>query len=715
MLPPVAGRAGSLPSLTRTPPPFRPAALASPTGAASAMSLAAPPPPLSSSLSPALSPAASASLEGDGPSSPTPPQLQQASFSSSGSRMGTALRPSSATQRRPLPAMAVAGSSGSTAASLAPAWAAHGGGGGGSGAHSGTSAPLAGAAAGAAAVGAGPGREAYERAVACRKEQAKLYVLKGLPVLAACCALSVDDPDAAVGLLLRGHMEELAVALALALRPAPVQLQPQPQYGSGGGYALQGGLGDLPGGMAALTLYAGGPGPLASRSRALLTLAAKCEAGGDAPTAAELLRAAGARGEQLAQLACRCRGAVPEAQLAALYRSLGLADPASYGPAAERALAQPLPGPDPWDTVRALLLANRQEAGADRALAGVRRMLQEGGRPRVHAGQPQWDGAWLAINSLWPAALPRAVWQDVFAAAVYLGCCAAWEQGYVAVGLYLARVLMSWCSTGVTPPVPQQRLTEEVAEALDVLVAQQGPDARDMLQELLATAYLGNTWIQDLLRGRLARLSMATGGPPAGRVSRAGGGSGSGGDGPPSPSRVPAGLAAASGSLSRRAAGSGIDLCGATSGPGGPGALRGALLLAPALAPQQPAAASGDSGSSSPLGATPAPPRRVSSPGPLSLSAIPAAAAAATAPSPPWAPAFLQDLARGPVVVAGARMPSRPPSGALVTSVVSGAAIRGPVMQLDDGVSYVSLSEAVMLARVMRYSPLGSGKLLRVL
>ncbi len=74
------------------------------------------------------------------------------------------------------------------------------------------------------------------------------------------------------------------------------------------------------------------------------------------------------------------------------------------------------------------------------------------------------------------------------------------------------------------------------------------------------------------------------------------------------------------------------------------------------------------------------------------------------------------DLARGMVVAAAAHVPSRPAgsSGALPTSVVSGAPIRGAALVLDDGESYVSVSEAIMLRRVMSYSPLGTGKLLRL-
>lgn len=76
--------------------------------------------------------------------------------------------------------------------------------------------------------------------------------------------------------------------------------------------------------------------------------------------------------------------------------------------------------------------------------------------------------------------------------------------------------------------------------------------------------------------------------------------------------------------------------------------------------------------------------------------------------------ASLLELAVGPVVAAAAHVPSRPLGRSLPVSVVSGGAIRGALVVLDDGVSCVSLSEAVMLSRAMRYSPLGTGSVLRV-
>ncbi|GIL62269.1 hypothetical protein Vafri_16560 [Volvox africanus] len=109
----------------------------------------------------------------------------------------------------------------------------------------------------------------------------------------------------------------------------------------------------------------------------------------------------------------------------------------------------------------------------------------------------------------------------------------------------------------------------------------------------------------------------------------------------------------------------------------------------------------------------------------VALSALqPAVAAAAAAGGgggggSGGAAATLVDLARGPVVVAAAHVPTRSSSsmvasGGLPMSAVSGVAIRGAAVQLDDRTTWLSLSEALALRRVMLYSPLGSGRLLLV-
>lgn len=92
-------------------------------------------------------------------------------------------------------------------------------------------------------------------------------------------------------------------------------------------------------------------------------------------------------------------------------------------------------------------------------------------------------------------------------------------------------------------------------------------------------------------------------------------------------------------------------------------------------------------------------------------------ALSASAASTPAAAAALQDPAWGAVTAAGQFVPCRPMAsgGTLPRSVVSGEPVLGAAVQLDEnGLQYASLSEAVMLSRVMRYSPLGSGKVLTV-
>lgn len=89
----------------------------------------------------------------------------------------------------------------------------------------------------------------------------------------------------------------------------------------------------------------------------------------------------------------------------------------------------------------------------------------------------------------------------------------------------------------------------------------------------------------------------------------------------------------------------------------------------------------------------------------------------AVACASPQTMAALDDPSWGPVIAAGQFVPCRPVAsgGTLPRSVVSGEAISGAVVQLDEnGLQYASLSEAIMLSRVMRYNPLGSGKVLVV-
>jgi hypothetical protein len=66
------------------------------------------------------------------------------------------------------------------------------------------------------------------------------------------------------------------------------------------------------------------------------------------------------------------------------------------------------------------------------------------------------------------------------------------------------------------------------------------------------------------------------------------------------------------------------------------------------------------------------------------------------------------------VVPAGSCLPFRGP-GSSSRSAVSGKAIAGPWVLLDDGSSPASLAEGVMLAQVMRCGPYGCGKVLQLL
>lgn len=74
-----------------------------------------------------------------------------------------------------------------------------------------------------------------------------------------------------------------------------------------------------------------------------------------------------------------------------------------------------------------------------------------------------------------------------------------------------------------------------------------------------------------------------------------------------------------------------------------------------------------------------------------------------------------RELALRLVTVTGSNLPSRPPPGFLRRSVVTGQIIKGPGFLMDDGFSAVSLSEAVMLSRVLVVSPTGSGKRMAVI
>lgn len=115
---------------------------------------------------------------------------------------------------------------------------------------------------------AAPGREAFDRVVSVRLSQAQSYLSQGLPLHAACCALSVDDLVGAVGLLMRGAAEDVALAVVLAAGAA----------GASGGGAAGGGAGMLQG----------------VRSQVLLAAAKRSEASEDYLTAAELLKQVGA-------------------------------------------------------------------------------------------------------------------------------------------------------------------------------------------------------------------------------------------------------------------------------------------------------------------------------------------------------------------------------------------------------------------------------------
>ncbi|EFJ53255.1 hypothetical protein VOLCADRAFT_115828 [Volvox carteri f. nagariensis] len=493
------------------------------------------------------------------------------------------------------------------------------------------------AAGGGGGGGSGPTRLSFERAVAVRMAQARAFLARGLPLQAACCALTVDDLAGAVGMLLRGGLEDMALALVQGLsRPATAAAAAAAAAAaSGGGGGGAPGCGAFGVGLESSRIGSGGGGGGAEsaaaaaallRPRVLAAAAYRREAAGDYLTAAELIK----------QLASR------------VFGYLGLREPGQYAAAAEVPGAVAVDAAAGWEGVRRLLLAGQQAAAADRALAGVRRLLEAD--ERVSLLSSEWELAWGAVNSLEASALGGAVWSRVFSHAVYLGALLCLEQGCAAAGLYLVRVLEDWAAK------QPSRLAAEVSEALDeclALPAYGSPgEVREALLELLL-APPGSAWLQGVIQSRLAsveaRLPSTRGSattPPPGRSIRSpphqprgGGGGGGSAEGP---------VASSSSFCANR-------LCGVTSATAS-------------------AAAAG-----------------------VSLAA----------------------LSRGPVVVVAAHVPSRSSSsmvasGGLPTSAVSGTAIRGAAVQLDDGATWLSLSEALAIRRVMSYSPVGSGRLLLV-
>eukprot|EP00198_Chlamydomonas_reinhardtii_P008750 XP_001698087.1 predicted protein [Chlamydomonas reinhardtii] len=336
-----------------------------------------------------------------------------------------------------------------------------------------------------------------------------------------------------------------------------------------------------------------------------------------------------------------------------VFAALGLQEHAVYSAPAATAAAGASAASGSWDGFRALLLGGAAEAAAEWALKAAGKLVDGGRRPSLTS--PEWEQAWAAVNSLAPSALGRSMWLEVFGLALYAGAMAALEQGSAAVGLYLVRVLEAWAAStpGACLPVSQARLAAEVSEGLDACLGLPGVCggcSGAEVREVLSELLAAPQGSQWMQGMLQARLAAA-------EARMAGGG---GATPPMSPPFV-------AGRSSQSTGG------GADDGPGGPSlvALAGSSILM-----------------------------------------------------------TLADLARGPVVVAAAHVPSRSTgtaSGALPVSVVSGGAIRGPAVALDGesvgsdesgsggrSSAFVSLSEAVALRRVLTYSPLFSGKLLRL-
>ncbi|GLI61761.1 hypothetical protein VaNZ11_004229 [Volvox africanus] len=707
-LPPLMGRGGTLPSLNRSPslrpPPLTPIQMSS---AVAAVAAAAPSSPLSTHFfiasrpsSPPTNIGGSVGALAEAGIMPLPVPLASPAIVTVPSAQPAA--PSS--PRMPTPPSGSRLASSLTIRQSRCAAASGGGGGGGGGT--------------AVADACGrSSREAFDRAVRVRCAQARGFLAQGLPLQAACCALTVDDVVGAVGLLLRGGQEEMALALVSGLT------RPIATFQNAGGPAAAGGpdgglasvaygvgvesisisLGGGGGGGGTGTAGSGGTEAAAAvlRPQVLVAAACKREAAGDYLTAAELLKQVPSRTDLRDLLAGRCHAHADPTTAARVFRCLGLKEPQHYAAAAELPGALATDAAAGWEGVRRLLLAGQQAAAADRALAAVRRLVESG--ERVAVLSPEWQQAWGVINSLEASALGEATWARVFCHAAYLGALLALEQGYAGVGMYLVRVLEDWVikQPDAELPVPQARLAAEVSEALDECLALPAYGSPGEVHEALLELVLappGSSWMQGMLQARLAKLESrlplahlsstpTSAGVRSIRSPLQGGGGGSGGvEGLMSPS------ASSSSLLARRIGGtsfnnsvrlSSLEL-GASSG-------RFSIALS-ALQPAVAAAVAAGGGG-----------------GGVGGGGGSGAGGAAT----------LVDLARGPVVVAAAHVPTRSSSsmiatGGLPMSAVSGVAIRGAAVQLDDRTTWLSLSEALALRRVMLYSPLGTGRLLLV-
>ncbi|KAG2502174.1 hypothetical protein HYH03_000661 [Edaphochlamys debaryana] len=701
-LPPVMLRSGTLPALGRRPVPLAP--LQPP-------SLPPGPPPLPSPSPsiPAAEPSAlSQSAELAVPPSPTrQPPMSPSGAGAALLSSASGMAPAPPSGLRSGPAMRLRGSQTAAVASPSPA---------------GPSATSMGGT--ISSSGAGVARpEGLDRAISVRAAQARVLSSQGLPVPAACCALSVDEVAGAVGLLLRGDQAELALALVSALT-RPVGGYMAAAAGAGGVLGAWGVGPALPAGAGVEAVAA------ALRPRVLLAAAARREATGDFLTAADLMKQVPGRADLAEMLAGRCRAHADPPTANRVYSALALQPPASHGPfcsgldakvvAAVLAAAERAAGGDSGDpagaAARALLLAGQTEAAADRAVACVRRLVESG--RRLTLTSVEWEQAWTLINSLSPSCLGKAVWSQVFTMAAYVGALVALEQGWPAVGLYLVRVLEAWAESGqpgAKLPVAPSRLAAEVAEALDACLAlpgvcAQGPgqgEALAVLQQLAAACEGGSSWLQGVLQARIAAAAepgslRQPGSPPRASHHASTDGGACLPSAPMSPPlhKTPSGrrlasLGGAALTSSTASNGGGSLLLGASTGRlAAGGAVAAALASLPPVATVTTTSANGGFGGGGGGGG---------------------AAEGAGAH-----PVSLADLARGPVVVAAQHVPSRSAgactaSGALPVSAVSGQSVRGAVLVLDGAAGVcVSLSEAVALRRAMAYCPTGSGKLLKL-
>eukprot|EP00775_Hariotina_reticulata_P007969 gene7969-8167_t len=281
---------------------------------------------------------------------------------------------------------------------------------------------------------------AFQQLLAIRTEQGSDQRLQGRPFLAACAALTVNDVNAAVAALHLGNEPEQAAMMCLAMADL-VHIDP--------------GL----------------------RDRVFQALSVKCESAGDWEAAAAALNMLSGGAEQQVQLLMvRARrgslGSCAEVD-SRLGQLLGLKEAENVDKVAESM-------PDPMESVRCLLLAGNHAQAAVKAVMHMQVLLQQTAEALLESSdttvaqnsigslgtdigsealQPQQpakadllqrpgiDGLlrWQShVESLDPAVLDSACWQEVFAYALLIGALRAYSYAYVKVGSYLLTCLRHW-------------------------------------------------------------------------------------------------------------------------------------------------------------------------------------------------------------------------------------------------------------------------------